>query len=143
MSKNHPQNFPKSLRLLRPADFARISKTGKKRFSKSFVLIFVRQATGFKANDCARGSEELPDAGALCKFADSGEPRIGITTSRKVGKAVARNRIKRGVREWFRRHRAEIAPGIDYLVIARKEASERNACERDAELKNLFEGSAK
>lgn len=141
MSKDHPQNFPKTLRLLRPADFTRVVRTGKKRFSKSFVLIFAKQPTDFEAGgDLTRGNEERTDVATLGEFA---VPRIGITTSRKVGKAVVRNRIKRGVREWFRQHRAELRPGVDYLVIARKEASERSSHERDAELKSLFEGSAK
>ena len=134
MSKDQPQHFPKSLRLLRSADFQRVSKLGKRRFSKNFVLVFAKQPLDSEEASAGR------DEGALFHV-----PRIGITVSRKVGKAVVRNRIKRGVREWFRRHRAELPAGLDYLIIARngKDLAACSAKERDAELKSLFEGSAK
>jgi RNase P protein component len=41
---------------------------------------------------------------------DGPESRLGITVSKKVGNAVVRNRIKRWVREAFRRH-PELRPG--------------------------------
>ena len=50
--------------------------------------------------------------------------RLGITTSRKVGNAVVRNRVKRRVREWFRRSRFSIAAGSELLVIARPAATD-------------------
>ncbi len=50
--------------------------------------------------------------------------RLGITTSRKVGNAVVRNRVKRRVREWFRRSRSSIAAGSELLVIARPAATD-------------------
>ena len=44
--------------------------------------------------------------------------RLGITVSRKVSrKAVKRNRIKRIVREYFRKHRSAMA-GIDLVFTA-------------------------
>ncbi len=45
------------------------------------------------------------------------EPRLGITASRKVGNAVARHRLKRRVREIFRRFpgRREL-PAVDVVV---------------------------
>lgn len=49
----------------------------------------------------------------------AGSPRLGITTSRKVGNAPARNRVRRMVREFFRRNRLSIDPPRDVLVIAR------------------------
>lgn len=45
--------------------------------------------------------------------------RLGITVSRKVGKAVVRNRIKRLVREAFRRNRETLPEGIDLVLVAR------------------------
>lgn len=44
--------------------------------------------------------------------------RLGITASRKVGNAPVRNRVRRMVREFFRRNRASITPPRDILVIA-------------------------
>ncbi len=51
--------------------------------------------------------------------APSAEPRLGITASRRVGNAVARNRIKRVVREAFRATRDLWPPGCDVVVIVR------------------------
>jgi ribonuclease P protein component len=42
--------------------------------------------------------------------------------SGKVGNAVVRNRIKRQVREFFRRRRHDWCPAADIVVIARKGA---------------------
>jgi ribonuclease P protein component len=54
---------------------------------------------------------------------DSGgtRPRIGITVSSKVANAVARNRVKRWVREAFRAVRRDL-PALDLVVIARRGA---------------------
>jgi len=47
-------------------------------------------------------------------------PRLGISVSRKkVRRATARNRIKRLIREAFRLHKAELAPGMDLVVLPR------------------------
>lgn len=48
--------------------------------------------------------------------------RIGITVSAKIGNAVARNGIKRRVRECFRTMRDEIPGGLDIVVIAKQGA---------------------
>jgi len=47
-------------------------------------------------------------------------PRLGISVSRKkVRRATARNRIKRLIREAFRLHKADLAPGMDLVVLPR------------------------
>jgi ribonuclease P protein component len=46
--------------------------------------------------------------------------RLGMTVSRKIGNAVARNRAKRLIREAFRETRELWAPGIDVVVIVRQ-----------------------
>ena len=49
--------------------------------------------------------------------------RLGVTATRKFGNAVARNRIKRIVRELFRLHRGAGAP-IDVVVNVKAAAAE-------------------
>lgn len=51
------------------------------------------------------------------------EVRLGISVSRKVGNAVCRNRIKRWIREYFRRHRNEVHAGVDLSVVAKPGAA--------------------
>ena len=48
---------------------------------------------------------------------DSQGPRLGISVSKRAGNAVHRNRMKRLIRESFRRQQHNIATNIDYLLI--------------------------
>jgi ribonuclease P protein component len=66
--------------------------------------------------------------------ATEGGARLGIVASRRVGPAVARNRAKRLVREWFRR-RKDAVPSVDVIVVLREGAPRRSAAElaRDLE----------
>jgi ribonuclease P protein component len=48
-------------------------------------------------------------------------PRLGLVVSRKVGNAVARNRVKRWLREVFRDVRRRLASPVDLVVIANPE----------------------
>ena len=46
--------------------------------------------------------------------------RLGIIASKKVGNAVARNRVKRTIREIFRKVKHQIVPSADIVVISGK-----------------------
>ena len=54
------------------------------------------------------------------KRTSNSQTRIGVTVSRKVGRAHLRNKVKRWVREAFRRHRSELPTGLDLVMVARK-----------------------
>ena len=47
------------------------------------------------------------------------EARVGITTSKKVGNAVQRNRSRRVIREAFRALAPRVRPGFDLVLVAR------------------------
>ena len=48
--------------------------------------------------------------------------RLGITVSKKVGKSVQRNRVKRLIRESFRQLRPRVKTEYDIVVVGRTEA---------------------
>ncbi len=50
------------------------------------------------------------------------KPRLGVIASRRVGNAVARNRVKRLFRELFRLNQLILPPNADVLLIARQYA---------------------
>ncbi len=76
------EGLPRRQRVLKRGDFVRGYETGTKIFGRHVVL-FV-----------------MPN--------ELGHPRIGVTATRKLGKAHDRNRVKRWVREVFRRNQASL-----------------------------------
>jgi ribonuclease P protein component len=103
---------PRSARLLRPADFARLRESGRRLSSQQLSIQY-------------------------CKRDEPGA-RLGMAVSRRVSKlAVVRNRIRRQVRENFRLHRARL-PACDILVIARQSAATQSNAQLRAELETLW-----
>lgn len=52
----------------------------------------------------------------------TGKNRVGITVSKKLGKAHVRNRIRRRLREVYRLNEGLFCPGWDIVVVARSGA---------------------
>ena len=50
--------------------------------------------------------------------------RVGITVSKKLGKAHIRNRVRRRFREVYRLNEDKFLPGWDIVVVARSKAVE-------------------
>ena len=55
---------------------------------------------------------------------DESDPRLGISVGRKLGGAVERNRIKRQLREAFWAGAGDLAPGHDFVIVARPDVGE-------------------
>jgi ribonuclease P protein component len=91
-------SFPKSKRLTRASEFARVRLEGRR----------------------VRGS--LISLGILhLDVAD--KIRAGFVTSRKVGGAVARNRLRRQLREIVRKHQHQLRGGAWVVTIASPRAA--------------------
>ncbi|MBQ2135737.1 MAG: ribonuclease P protein component [Clostridia bacterium] len=68
-----------------------------------------------------RRGKSAADSHVICYVAPNkfGKVRLGITTSKKIGNAVRRNRARRVLRAAFREILPEIRPGFDIILVAR------------------------
>ena len=64
--------------------------------------------------------------------------RLGIIASKKVGNAVARNRVKRAIRETFRHLKNQMVPATDIVVISGKEMVAKSHKVIDEKLSNAL-----
>ncbi len=97
-----PEGLPRPFRLAKRSEFLRAQTGGAKHHMRYFLVFVAATASG----DARRPT------------------RLGITVTRKVGGAVVRNRIKRYVREAFRRMRRLFRQGLDLVWIAKRNAAE-------------------
>ncbi len=88
------RRFPRSSRLTARKQFLEVYDRGRRMGSSSFVVF------------------AMPN--------DVGWCRLGLTVTKKTGKAVDRNRIKRKLREAFRRHRERLDVPFDLVINARR-----------------------
>ena len=105
------EGFPRLARIRKRADFLRVQQRGKKLSSGPLVALV------------------LPSVGPTA--------RLGLTVSSKVGNAVVRSRVKRRLREVFRRQR-QACPAVDVVVIARPSAAAASAAELTAAFRSLL-----
>lgn len=110
------ERFPRSVRLRRRGEFLVVQKQGRRVHTPHFVILVHPRPVADRT------------------------VRLGITVSRRVGDAVRRNRIKRFVREAFRRKKAAFPPGHDVVVVAKPGAATLAAREVEAELGSLGRG---
>ena len=79
------------LRIKKNTEFSKLFKKGKRTFSPSLTLIYI----------------------------PSNEMRMGIALSKKHGKAVVRNRIKRLIREAFEKNSHILKKNYSFVVMPR------------------------
>src|SRR5438309_4972022 len=63
--------------------------------------------------------------------------RLGIAATKKLGGSVQRNRAKRLIREVFRR--TKIAPGVDVVIIPKRDLLEATLTALEADYRTLVE----
>jgi len=130
--------FRRTDRLLDARDFRRVLRRGRRRAHPDLVVVRLRRDPRPIRVSPVRTNEKSSGNGRLGSDHSVGARRLGITASRKVGNAVRRNRFKRRVREWFRRRRWELEPGLDVVVIARRSGAELEMEELDERLSGLL-----
>jgi ribonuclease P protein component len=69
---------------------------------------------------------------------DAGLTRYGISTGKRLGPAVVRNKVRRRLRTILRRVSGQIEPGWDILLVARTAAATASQAELDAALMGLM-----
>jgi ribonuclease P protein component len=100
--EGHPptrdERFPKAARLLKRREFLEVQEKGQK-----------------LPTDCLLGLAR-----------PNGRPysRVGLTISSKVGNAVERARLRRLLRECFRKRQGHWPPGVDVVLVVRQSAKD-------------------
>jgi len=69
---------------------------------------------------------------------DKDSKRLGLVVGRKVGGAIARNRIKRLIREFFRLNKGKMPDSSDFIVLAKENIEIKGYQEVFEELKIIF-----
>lgn len=104
--------FNETERLRKDSDFRRVYKHGKSFANRYLVMYIMRNNLEYN--------------------------RVGISVSKKVGKAIVRNKVKRRIRESFRLDvDQKIKSGYDIVFIARVAISDMQYNEINKSMKHL------
>ena len=91
-------SFSKSRRLTLASEFERVKQDGLVQRGKLLIL-----------------SATAVERAGLC--------RVGFITSRRIGSAVVRNRVRRRLREIVRRHQHDLRQDLWIVLIAKRDAA--------------------
>jgi len=105
-------SFPKHRRLTHSAEFDQVKHSGSTRGGKLLMLNF------------APVESSVP-----C--------RVGLIASRRIGGAVARNRVRRRLREIVRRHQHDLRNGFWIVLVAKRDAVNASYHELEHEVLRL------
>ena len=107
-------------RLSRSGDFVRVYREGRSHANRYLVVY------------------SFPRAG-------DEQPRLGVSVGRKVGGAVARNQVKRMLRDAFWACADDLPAGHDFVIVARPDmagvAAERGEPGVEEELRSVLAGA--
>jgi len=110
-------NFPRSVRLLRHADFERVYKQGRRHFAAHMTVFYL-----------PRPVNENEAEGV----------RVGFTVGKVLGGAVVRNRMKRRLREAVRLH-GMIPLAMDVVINPKKSLLTAAFVDLQREVRRAFE----
>ncbi|MDE0583084.1 ribonuclease P protein component [Planococcus sp. A6] len=103
----------KQQRIKKNTEFQRVFKKGKSFANRQFIVY-------------------------LLKGEQQEEFRLGLSVSKKVGNAVARNRVKRYIRQVFLELKDDLLPNADYIIIARPQAANLDFHESKKSLEHVL-----
>lgn len=98
-------SFPKTRRLTRPSEFERVKKEGSAERGRLLMIGVLPQQS----------------------------LRAGFVTSRRIGNAVVRNRVRRRLREIVRKHQGDVRRDLWIVTIARPAAARATSRELEDE----------
>ena len=104
--------FPKAARLTQTAEFTRVRTEGRPVHGKMITL-------------------------GVLKGCGPTDGRVGIVTSKRVGNAVMRSRVRRRLREIFRAIRPQLIPGLWLVIVAKSPAAKATSAALSEEFSQL------
>ena len=107
--------FPRSRRITRRAEFARVRGQGKNVTGRFLVMGYLK--------DEALG----------------GNVKLGLITTKKIGNAVVRNRVRRRLRAIFQRNVEKVQPGYWMVLVARNAAGKATSDQLEKEWKWMLD----
>jgi ribonuclease P protein component len=112
-------------RLRKHADYQRVYGASRKQFGKQMSYFFLLR-------------QPLGTDGKPLRCVDPERPRVGMTVSKAMGKAVERNRIKRRMREAVRKNLAILQSPVDVVLHPRRSVIDLDFTALEREVAGVF-----
>jgi ribonuclease P protein component len=109
-------SFSTNQRLKHSQEFARLKHNGNRKVCRSFVANWLTKEEGV-------------------------ESRLGLITTKRLGPAVVRNRVRRVLREVFRLNQAKLNQPVDLVLVARHLIKNRSVQQIEREFLSFSVGA--